>query len=138
MRLPVENESEMEESKEDGSKRFIDKVVKANRGLFILSSLMDAKMCGYDIIRAIFLKYDVFLNQGSVYPILYTLEEEGILQAEYSEEDMRTKKYGFTPMGKEIGQKETEAFIKAVDRINVLIRREENADGCQLQPGGKS
>jgi len=135
MGSPVGNGSDLEQSEEDGRNIFTDKIVKTNRELFIMSSLMDAKMCGYDIIRAIFLKYNVFLNQGSVYPILYTLEEEGILKSEYSKEDLRTKKYGFTARGREISQKKTEAFIEALDHINALILREENQEGSQMRSG---
>lgn len=96
-------------------------IIKTNREIFLLSALVDKQMCGYDIIKEIFLKYNVFLSQGSVYPILYTLEEEGILQAEYSKGDMRSKNYSFTPKGREVSQNEIEAFINAMDRVRSLI-----------------
>ncbi len=63
------------ESEEDSCKKFIDRIIKTNREIFILYSLLERQMCGYDLIKEIFLKCNVFLSQGTVYPILYTLEE---------------------------------------------------------------
>ena len=80
-------------------------------------------MCGYDLIKEIFLKCNVFLSQGTVYPILYTLEEEGVLHAEYSKGDMRSKKYSLTPKGREIAQKDIKEFIKAMEQLSALIQR---------------
>ena len=48
-------------------------------------------MCGYDIIKTIFIEYKVFLSQGTVYPILYSLVEQGLLYAEYGKGNMRSK-----------------------------------------------
>lgn len=111
------------ESEVDSCKKFVDRIIKTNREIFILYYLLDRQMCGYDLIKEIFLKCDVFISQGSVYPILYTLEEEGILHAEYSKGDMRSKKYSLTPTGREIAQKDIKEFIKAVEQISALIQR---------------
>jgi DNA-binding PadR family transcriptional regulator len=80
-------------------------------------------MCGYDIIKEIFSKYDVFLSQGAVYPILYTLEEEGILRAEYSKGDMRSKNYSLTTTGRDLVNKDTEEFLRALEQLSILMRR---------------
>jgi len=115
--------SDLYESEEDSCKKFADRIIKANREIFILCSLLDRQMCGYDLIKEIFLKCDVFLSQGTVYPILYALEEEGVLHAEYSKGDMRSKKYSLTPKGREITQKDIKEFIKAMEQISALIQR---------------
>ncbi len=111
------------ESEEDSCKKFVDRIVKTNREIFILYSLLERQMCGYDLIKEIFLKCNVFLSQGTVYPILYTLEEEGMLYAEYTKGDMRSKKYRLTPKGKEIAQRDIKEFIKAMEQISALIQR---------------
>jgi len=111
------------ESDEDSCKKFFDRSIKTNREIFILYSLLDKQMCGYDIIKEIFLKFNVFLSQGTVYPILYTFEENGILHAEYSKGDMRSKKYSLTPKGKEIAEKYINEFIKSMEQITALIQR---------------
>ncbi|VVB71808.1 Transcriptional regulator PadR-like family protein [uncultured archaeon] len=123
MKRSVENIADLCESQEDYCKKFIDKIIKTNREIFILSSLLEKQMCGYDIIKEIFSTCDVFLSQGTVYPILYTLEEDGIINAEYSKGDMRSKKYSLTPKGREVALRDIEEFIKALEQISVLIKR---------------
>ncbi|TFH48636.1 MAG: PadR family transcriptional regulator, partial [Methanothrix sp.] len=86
-------------------------------------SLLEKQMCGYDIIKEIFSRCDVFLSQGTVYPILYTLEEEGMLHAEYSKGDMRSKKYSLTPRGREAAEKDVEDFAKALEQVSILVKR---------------
>ncbi len=110
------------ESQEEDYKKIVDRIIKANREIFILSTLSDKSMCGYDLIKEIFLRCNVFLSQGSVYPVLYSLEEEGILRAEFSKGDMRAKRYSFTPEGRELAQKKQEEFAKAMDYVLALLK----------------
>ncbi|HPT37385.1 MAG TPA: PadR family transcriptional regulator [Methanothrix sp.] len=123
MKNSMESEPNLCESEEDYCQKFIDRIIKANREVFILSSLLERQMCGYDLIKEIFSKCDVFLSQGTVYPILYTLEEEGLLHAEYNKGDMRSKKYSLTTRGREIAEKDVEFFSKALEQISLLIKR---------------
>jgi DNA-binding PadR family transcriptional regulator len=88
-----------------------------------MSSLVEKQMCGYDLIKEIFSRCDVFLSQGTVYPVLYTLEGEGLLHAEYSKGDMRSKKYSLTLKGRKIAEKEIEDFSKALEQVSVLLSR---------------
>ncbi len=111
------------EFQEEDYKKVVDRIIKANREIFILSTLSDKSLCGYDLIKEIFLRYNVFLSQGSVYPILYSLEESGILRAEFSKGDMRTKVYSFTPEGRDITQKRLEEFVQAMEHVLALIKR---------------
>ncbi len=123
MNRSIDKVPELCESQEDYCKKFIEKIIKTNREVFILSSLQEKQMCGYDLIKDIFTKCDVFLSQGTVYPILYTLEDEGLLKAEYSKGDMRSKNYSLTPKGREVAEKDIEEFTKALERISFLIKR---------------
>ncbi len=102
--------------------RFLDKIIKANREIIVLSILSERPMCGYDLIKEIFAKFQVFLGQGAVYPILYSLEEEGILRAEFGRGNMRTKKYHITPDGLEIVRLKRECFIKALAYVSNLVQ----------------
>lgn len=123
MKNSMESETNLCGSDDEYCQKFIDRIIKANREVFILSSLLDRQMCGYDLIKEIFSKCDVFLSQGTVYPILYTLEEEGLLHAEYSKGDMRSKKYSLTDRGREIAEKDVEFFSKALEQISLLVKR---------------
>jgi PadR family transcriptional regulator PadR len=123
MNTSVENVPDLCESQEDYCKKFVDRIIKTNREVFIMFSLLEKQMCGYDIIKEIFSRCDVFLSQGTVYPILYTLEEEGMLHAEYSKGDMRSKKYSLTPRGREAAEKDVEDFAKALEQVSFLVKR---------------
>ena len=118
MNRSIDKVPELCESQEDYCKKFIERIIKTNREVFILSCLLEKQMCGYDLIKDIFTKCDVFLSQGTVYPILYTLEEEGLLIAEYSKGDMRSKKYSLTPRGREVAERDIEEFAKEALRLS--------------------
>lgn len=107
---------------EEDHKRYMERIVKSNREIIVLSALMNGSICGYDLIKEILIKSNVFLSQGSVYPILYSLEEEGILRAEFSKGDMRAKKYSFTPEGRNIAQRKLEEFVRAMEDTLQLIK----------------
>ena len=123
MKTSVDKVPDLCESQEDYCKKFVDRIIKTNREVFIMCSLLEKQLCGYDIIKEIFTRCDVFLSQGTVYPILYTLEEEGMLHAEYSKGDMRSKKYSLTPRGREAAEKDVEDFAKALERVSFLVKR---------------
>lgn len=123
MRRLEEISEDLNESQEGSYKKIVDRTVKVNKDIFILQILLDEQMCGYDLIKEIFMKCNVFLNQGAVYPILYSLEEEGILQAEFSKNDMRTKRYSLTPEGRVIAQRKLDEFVKAIEYISALIKK---------------
>jgi DNA-binding PadR family transcriptional regulator len=103
-------------------KKIIERIIKVNRDIIILSELLDEQMCGYDLIKEIFSRSDVFLSQGTVYPVLYSLEEEGLLQAEFSKGDMRAKKYSLTPKGREVAHSRIDEFAKALEQVLVIIQ----------------
>ncbi|HII07910.1 MAG TPA: PadR family transcriptional regulator [Methanotrichaceae archaeon] len=94
---------------------YTERIIKTNLEIIILSMLRRNPMCGYDLIKIIFTKYNVFLSQGTVYPLLYSLKNEGILQAEFNPGNMRSKIYSIT--------KEGETVVE--DRLNEFIRAEE-------------
>ncbi len=119
----MQNLSDLSYIQEENCKKFIDRIIKSNREVFIMSSLVEKQMCGYDLIKEIFSRCDVFLSQGTVYPVLYTLEGEGLLHAEYSKGDMRSKKYSLTPKGRKIAEKELEDFSKALEQVSILLSR---------------
>ncbi len=78
-------------------------------------------MCGYDLIKDIFSKYNVFLSQGTVYPLLYVLREKGVIQVEFAKSDMRTKIYYVTSDGDEFVREELNEFMKAIEVVMSLL-----------------
>jgi PadR family transcriptional regulator PadR len=83
---------------------FIERLVKTNMDVLILSMLSKKPMSGYDLIKRIMLASNVLLNQGSVYSALNVLDEEGFLEARHERGNMRTKIYYITPTGEELTQ----------------------------------
>lgn len=92
-------------------------IVKSHLEIIILSLLFEKPMCGYDLIKRIFEKYNVLLSQGTVYPFLYSMKEEGILHAEFMKGNMRTKRYSPTQEGKQIIKRRLDEFIEAEEYI---------------------
>jgi PadR family transcriptional regulator PadR len=115
---------EIENATLDNWKEFMPQIVKAGKDLLVLSMISKQPMCGYDLIKNIFRETDVLLNQGTVYPILYILEEADILKAEYGMGNMRTKIYRITPQGREIAQDKIDNFVQALNHFIKLINPE--------------
>jgi DNA-binding PadR family transcriptional regulator len=97
--------------------------IKANKEIIILSVLSRKPMCGLDLIKEIYSETEIFLSQGTIYPILYLFEERGILQCKHGTNDMRTKIYYLTPKGRELVQKNVEGFVKSLSIVSDLVCR---------------
>jgi DNA-binding PadR family transcriptional regulator len=58
----------------------IEKMVKDNLESIILAIIFQKNtMCGTDIIRNIHLKFNVLLSPGTIYPLLHSLKQKGLL-----------------------------------------------------------
>ncbi len=101
--------------------QYISRIIKNNLDVVVLATLAKKPMCGYDLIKDIFSKYNVFLSQGTVYPLLYVLREKGVLQVEFAKSDMRTKVYYITTDGEEFVREELNEFVTAVEVVMSLI-----------------
>jgi len=92
--------------------------------LLILKALSDGPLHGYAITRWIrnASRDALTIEEGSLYPALHRLEQEGSLKSEWkqSETGRKAKFYRLTPAGKRALGKETtawRAFVKAVDKV---------------------
>ncbi len=93
--------------------RYKEEIVKKHIEITILSMLSDRPLSGYDIIKEIFARYDVLISQGTIYSLLYTLKDEGILQVRFTKGDLREKIYSCTQEGKQVVDKRIAEFIDA-------------------------
>jgi DNA-binding PadR family transcriptional regulator len=96
-------------------------IVKAGKELLILSMIFKQPMSGYDIIKKIYTETTVLLDQGTVYPIIYMLEEDDIIKHEFGIGDTRTKIYRLTPKGEKIAQDRIDNFAQALNYFINLI-----------------
>jgi len=60
----------------------IAKMVKNNLETIILALLQKKPMCGTDIIKTMHLEFNVLLSPGTIYPLLQSLKEKGLLTSE--------------------------------------------------------
>ena len=89
----------------------------------MLHVLANGPMCGYDVIKEIFSRYNVFLSQGNVYPILHSLEGEGILRVMFTKNNMRSKLYFIAPDQRETIQKKIDLYVNAMYDVVHLFNR---------------
>ncbi len=98
---------------------------KGSTGLLVLSVISRGEKYGYQIIKTVEMMSDnVFqMNEGTLYPILHSLEREGFLSSRWveSEENGRKRKYyRITDKGiKELvtQKQEWETFSTAVGKV---------------------
>ena len=57
----------------------IEKMVKDNLESIILAILQNSAMCGTEIIGTLHLKFNVLLSPGTIYPLLHSLTQKGLL-----------------------------------------------------------
>jgi DNA-binding PadR family transcriptional regulator len=90
----------------------IEKMVKDDLEAIILALLQKKPMCGTDIIGTIHLEFNVLLSPGTIYPLLHSLKEKGLLT---------TKKHGkaktYTPA------EDAELKIKNIVNEHVQARK---------------
>ncbi|MFH1327681.1 MAG: PadR family transcriptional regulator [Candidatus Bathyarchaeota archaeon] len=75
-----------------------ERCVKSILELIVLKSLQDEAMCGYDIIATVHKKYYTLLSPGTIYPMLASLEKDGLLERT---EDQKRRVYKITQKGGE-------------------------------------
>ena len=65
------------------SPEMADSMVKKELRNILLSLLLSKPMCGTDLVKVLYQKFNVFISPGTMYPALHELEKEGLLRYEY-------------------------------------------------------
>lgn len=97
------------------SKEAMEDVVKKNIDAIVLSIVQQQPMCGYDIIRTISDQFHVYLSQGTIYPLLHSLERDGILETRGIK--YRKKAYCPSKKGKRLIDDKLDNFKKVYEYI---------------------
>ncbi len=100
-------------------------LAKGSTALLVLSVLAKEDLYGYQIIRTVeIMSENVFqMNEGTLYPILHSLEKEGFLTSYWSdaaETGRRRKYYKITQKGLkefEIQKQEWNTYSRAVTKL---------------------
>ena len=94
--------------------------------LLILKSLQHEPQHGFAIVQRIRQMSDEVLQveQGSLYPALYRLEEQGWIKAEWgvSENNRRARYYELTAAGRKQLTTETEDWRRVSTAINLVLK----------------
>lgn len=102
------------------SRESVERCVKKSLDVIVLSMLYQEPMCGFDVIKAIVRNFGVLLSQGTVYPFLYSLENQGYLKAEIRS-DNKTKMYIPTESGKRFIKDRIKEYTTAQKKILDLV-----------------
>lgn len=87
----------------------VEQFVKNNLENIVLFLLQDQSLCGYDLIKTISQRYHILLSQGTVYPLLYTLTRQGVLEVK---QELKAKVYYLTEEGRKTACRRLEEFRK--------------------------
>lgn len=76
--------------KQEISEEAVERFVKNELDTIVLVLILNKPMCGTDIIKTIHKEFNILLSPGTIYPLLHSLEERGLLKCEYQ---VKTKLY---------------------------------------------
>jgi PadR family transcriptional regulator, regulatory protein PadR len=99
--------------------------------LAILASLWEQRLYGLEILRLLEKESDLVLAEGTVYPILGRLKEDGLLQSEWVEADAGhpRKYYWLTAAGKQKVVSMAQFWSSFSGNLNTLLKPVLNGKG---------
>ncbi len=101
-------------------------LVQGTLDLLILRAITVEPMHGWAIAQRIqqVSKEVLQVQQGSLYPALHRLEQQGWIKANWgeSENNRRAKYYALTPAGRKQFHKELEGWTRLSEAINLVLR----------------
>jgi PadR family transcriptional regulator PadR len=99
--------------------------------LAILASLWEQRLYGLEILRLLEKESDLVLAEGTVYPILGRLKEDGLLQSEWVEADAGhpRKYYWLTGAGKQKVVSMAQFWSSFSGNLNTLLKPVLNGKG---------
>ena len=99
--------------------------------LAILASLWEQRLYGLEILRLLEKESDLVLAEGTVYPILGRLKEDGLLQSEWVEADAGhpRKYYWLTGAGKQKVVSMAQFWSSFSGNLNILLKPVLNGKG---------
>lgn len=105
-------------------------LLKGTLALLILSLLSRKAMYGYEIAATVHQETDGTFTwrEGSLYPSLHKLQNEGLIVGEWEEKETGRKRryYHITPRGREALKEKLQSWGELCRAVNVIL---ENSDG---------
>lgn len=103
--------------KDFSNKQIINEFVKKELKIIVLALLLGNPMCGTDIKKKIFEKFNILLSSGTLYPLLHELEEQKLLTCRYG---IKTKTY--EPTDKKKIEATLREHIEVKDLLNNFLQ----------------
>lgn len=98
---------------------------RGDLGLLVLSLIKKSDMYGYQIIKEMKVRSDnVFeLQEGSLYPVLHSLENQGLVKSYIGETDSARKRryYSITEKGINELKKKTQEFYTFTNAVHKVL-----------------
>lgn len=113
--------------------RLFRELRRGSTKVLILSQLEGEPMYGYQIVKAIREKSGSYfdLSEGSAYPALHSLEEQGLIQGNWRNVDGRSRKYySLTSEGNKFLRKALEEWELFSTHLRDLIGSERRPAGA--------
>ena len=104
-------------------KKMLDKLVKDNLRVSILSLLSKRELSGYDMIGEIDRRFRIRLSPGTIYPLLYSLQEDGLIEVKTNPGNAKRKNYGPTKKGKKLIENEILDFLTTKKYLSDFIMK---------------
>lgn len=101
-----------------------NEALKGHLDLLLLAVLADGPAHGYAVIESLRQRSSGLfdLPEGTIYPALHRLENQGLLGSRWSEDSARRRKiYHLTPNGQQVLSKRQEEWKKFSRAINVTV-----------------
>jgi len=102
----------------------IGEALKGHLDLLLLAILSDGPAHGYAVIESLRMRSEgVFdLPEGTIYPALHRLENQGLLSSQWSEDSGRRKRiYQLTPTGQKALTTHQAEWLKFSKAINTTV-----------------
>ncbi len=98
--------------------------------LAILATLWDGRLYGLEILRRLEEDSDLLVTEGTIYPVLNRLKEDGVVRAEWEESDSGhpRKYYSLTAAGRRrtlTMARESAEFMRQMNRLLGPLLKEE-------------
>lgn len=97
----------------------VERFVKDDLELIVLSLIANAPMCGTDIIRTVHRHFNVLVSPGTIYPLLHELEEKKLLKCE---EKVKMKIYRLVDGSEEKVRKILSEHARAKEFMSRFLR----------------
>ncbi len=94
------------------SPEVVESIIKRELKNVLVSLLLSKPMCGTDLVKILYQKFNVFISPGQLYPTLHELEREGLLKYEYK---LKNKIYSIKE------KEQAEVLLKNHVKVNSLL-----------------